>query len=130
MELHHYLITEKYVVIKFTKELVDSAANKIKLIKFIKEIIYENGENIKQAVSQISYCFEQQAINKMRELCLLYEGKINDIDLMRILKETKENLSESIAVSNYVNRYAVKMIPLEVVEKIVLSWKKFLTEFN
>jgi hypothetical protein len=66
----------------------------------------------------------------MRELCLLYEGKINDIDLMRILKETKENLSESIAVSNYVNRYAVKMIPLEVVEKIVLSWKKFLTEFN
>jgi hypothetical protein len=51
MELHHYLITEKYVVIKFTKELADSAANKIKLIKFIKEIIYENGENIKQAVS-------------------------------------------------------------------------------
>ena len=66
----------------------------------------------------------------MRELCLLYEGKINDIDLMRILKETKENLSESIVVSNYVNKFAVKMIPLEVVEKIVSSWKKFFVEFN
>ncbi len=93
MELHHYLITEKYVVIKFTKELVDSAANKIKLIKFIKEIIYENCENIKQAVNQISYCFKSQAIYKMRELCLLYEGKITDIDLKRILKEIKKNLS-------------------------------------
>jgi hypothetical protein len=66
----------------------------------------------------------------MRELCLLYEGKINDIDLIRILKETKENLSESIVVSNYVNKFAVKMIPLEVVEKIVSSWKKFFVEFN
>jgi hypothetical protein len=66
----------------------------------------------------------------MRELYLLYEGKINDIDLIRILKETKENLSESIVVSNYVNKFAVKMIPLEVVEKIVSSWKKFFVEFN
>jgi len=66
----------------------------------------------------------------MRELCLLFEGKITDIDLIRILKETKENLSESIVVSNYVNKFAVKMIPLEVVEKIVSSWKKFFVEFN
>ena len=49
---------------------------------------------------------------------------------MRILKETKPNLSESIVVSNYMNRYALQVIPLEVVEKIVLSWKKFFVEFN
>jgi hypothetical protein len=38
------------VVVKFYKELIDNAAFKIKTIKFIRDIVYENGESIKELV--------------------------------------------------------------------------------
>lgn len=99
--------------------MVDNSSNRIKLIKFIRSIIYENGENIKQAANEIYYCFEKQAIHKMRELCLRYEGKITDVDLIRILKESANNLTDSTVVNNYNKIYSVLSIPMEIVEKVV-----------
>ncbi len=105
IRLHHYFITEKFVVVKFYKELIDNAAFKIKTIKFIRDIVYENGESIKELVKQINFWFEQQALNKMRQIYFLSEGKITKIDLIRILKEAKQNQSEWDVAKKYKDKY-------------------------
>ena len=128
IRLHHYFITEKFVVVKFNKELIDNAAFKIKTIKFIRDIVYENGESIKELVKQIHFWFEQQALNKMRQIYFLSEGKITKIDLIRILKEAKQNQSEWEVAKKYKDKY--QELTLGLIEHIVQNCKKFNGQFD
>ena len=64
----------------------------------------------------------------MRQIYFLSEGKITKIDLIRILKEAKQNQSEWEVAKKYKDKY--QELTLGLIEHIVQNCKKFNGQFD